>query len=371
MTVFPRHLCYTILTCLTLMFSWQTGYCVLLSNFKQSPQYLELSFDTIPTAISYTILPNVPHALDHVSIKKNAVHRLNPQKTLRIPIHPKHEPTQHEYAIVIFINDQYLELIRQSSSWLAEKFDYIKPDGYTILGRHTIHQTQDPWLERPQQLSHTLIKAFDYIKADVYTALEPVQVSDDTSLELARDVLYFLWDKPIQQGPTSQSYHTFLTHTLGEKLHLLQSGEFAVMCQGFRDLFLHAAAATPHLKARGVSAQNYAPTFSALIPYAHATAEIWLESSKKWVIFDPWLGIMIARKNGDFVGAFDLQQDNKHPEHFMVVPVVASLPRMHKQHDNTITHHAFHPASIHISDFSCGELGCSPGYIQYFNHITI
>jgi hypothetical protein len=302
--------------------------------------------------------------LDPVAIKKNALNILNTKKILRIPINPKHEPTQHEYAIVIFIDDQYLELIRQSSSWLTEKFDYIKPDGYTILGRHTINQTQKTKPTPP-------LPALTFAGKPHMSNIKPMGDSAYESINLARGLLYALWHEPIQQGPTSESYHEFLTHTFDEKLDLLRTGKFAVMCQGFRDLFLHAASAVPHLKVRGINALNYAPPLTELISYGHSTVEIWIEDLNKWVLFDPWLGIMVARKNGDFVGAHDLQQNNEHPEYFNVVPVIATIPRMHKQHDKTIVHNTFHPTSIQMFDFSCRELGCSPGYIQYFNNVTI
>jgi hypothetical protein len=42
-----------------------------------------------------------------------------------------------------------------------------------------------------------------------------------------------------------------------EKLTRLQDGRFAVMCTGLRDMFLHASAGVPGLRARPVEAFNY------------------------------------------------------------------------------------------------------------------
>jgi hypothetical protein len=89
------------------------------------------------------------------------------------------------------------------------------------------------------------------------------------------------------------------------------------------------------------------------------------------VVFDPWLGIMIAKKNGEYVGAFELQKFKDHPEYFVVVPVISRIPRMYKQSDNKIVYNDFYPKTIQMSGFYCKGLGCSPGYIQYFNNLSI
>lgn len=362
MTVFAQIRLLVVLF-LTLA-SCQLGYCLHLSNFKQSPSGIELFFDSTPTEISYITLPLVPTQLDPKVLKKDSLKLSVNGKKIHIPIRPNIEPSQNEYSIFVFVDGQWLELVRQSSAWLAKLFDFTKPDGYTILGRHTINRI-------PETVPSAPLPQLVFIGKPDLSNIEPIGQSKYIEVRLAKGLLHNLWNKPIKQGPTSETYDAFLKHPFDEKLEILRTGKFAVMCQGFRDLYLHASYGVPKLKVRAIEALNYAPPFNNLISYGHSTAEIWIEKLQKWVIFDPWLGIMVTKKNGDFVGAFELQQFKDHPEYFVVVPVISRIPRMSKQNDNKIIYNEFYPKSIQMSGFYCQRLGCSPGYIEYFNNLSV
>ncbi|HBS22317.1 MAG TPA: hypothetical protein DD982_07305 [Thalassospira sp.] len=78
----------------------------------------------------------------------------------------------------------------------------------------------------------------------------------------------------------------------------LMSGDFVVLCQGFRDIFLHASLFTDAFQARAVEAYNYSPQIPNLISYSHSTVKIWIEELKRWVVFDPWLAIMVTMEGG-------------------------------------------------------------------------
>lgn len=347
-----------------IIFSGQLGYCIQLSDFKQSSLEVELFFDTIPTDLAYTTLAAVPKQVDLVILKEKSIKISADGKKISIPINPKNEPIQNEYSIFIFADGQWLELVRQSSAWLSATFSYKKPDGYTILGRHTINRA----VEKTSVIPLPSLKFNG--KPDL-SNIKPLGTSKYLEIKLATGLLHQLWSEPIKQGPVSESYDDFLKHTFNEKLEILRSGKFAVMCQGFRDLFLHASYGIPKLKVRAIEALNYAPPFNDLISYGHSTAEIWIEGLGKWVVFDPWLGVMVAKKNGEFVGAFELQKFKDHPEYFVAVPVISRIPRMYKQSDNKIIHHDFYPKTIQLSGFDCKGVGCTPGYIEYFNNLSI
>src|SRR5690606_25572366 len=81
--------------------------------------------------------------------------------------------------------------------------------------------------------------------------IKPVGTSPYPEIRIATGLLHFLWSQPMKQGPTSESYAAFIKHPLDVKLEKVRKGKFAIMCQGMRDLFLHASKGTPGLKARG------------------------------------------------------------------------------------------------------------------------
>jgi hypothetical protein len=347
-----------------MFFLHHSSYCIYLTGFTQSIGQLDLYIDTIPRNASYSILGEIPTDPDISVIKKNANQISIHGKIITIPIPLCSEPTLNEYSVFIFLDDQWIELVRQSSVWLEKMFNFNRPSGYTILGRGLIHRTPEDY---PSSFT-----PLEFVKRpDLSAIVPPLGSSNYLEVQFATGLLDYLWSKPIRQGPSSESYLEFLRYPLEEKLERVRSGKSAVMCQGFRDLFLHASYGVPHLKARAIEAMNYAPPFKDLITYGHSTAEIWLDNPGKWVIFDPWLGIMIEDINGELVGAFELQKQKAHPEQFHIVPVINIIPRMYVRSDQVIVYNDFDPQSVQMSAFSCSALGCAPGYLHYFHHLML
>lgn len=198
---------------------------------------------------------------------------------------------------------------------------------------------------------------------------QPANVSSYDEINYAAGLLMSLWAKPIQQGPTSKSYDRFLELTFQEKMRRVGSGEFAVMCQGFRDLFLHASSADDHFRVRAIEAYNYAPQIPDLIAYGHSTAEVYVNSLKKWVLFDPWLGIIVT-KNGVPIGAAEINQ-NSDNNALAVVPLMDHLPRMYRTKNGKIIHKTFYPKDVKLNKFSCESLGRSPGFTKYFKTFSV
>ncbi len=316
-----------------------------------------LTFDSIAD-ISYTVQASVPVSLSPDDLFSMPSTKLAAANEVTIPL-PAQEPDDSEYSIIVQFGDDSVELIRQSEGWLRKKFGFDKPGGYTILGRRSIETPYGSEIESTRM---------EFVgKSRI--AVTPIGDSPYHTIRVATGLLHHLWAQPIKQGPVNLPYDEFLKHPMPEKLQLIREGEFAVMCAGFRDLFLHAAASKTSIKIRAVAAMNYAPQLPDLISYSHATAEIWVPELKRWVLFDPWLGIMVMM-NGEPIGAMEIQKNYSKADEMQIVPVIAGIPRFFQQSDGTVKRKLFDPASVSMTEFTCEELGCAPGYREYFQRVS-
>lgn len=328
-----------------------------ISGYSQTEKSVTIIIAPTSEEIKFVQLPDVPESLNIEQHKRQSNSLVASRGQITIPI--KNEPVTGEYSILVFVGDDYVELVRQSQQWLKETFNFDRMGGYTILGRRSL-PTNDSQLtvKSPLVFSKTP-HAIDY---------EPLEISMYDEINHATGLLRSMWSKPIQQGPTSQSYSQFLEETFEQKMSRLRTGNFAVMCQGFRDLFIHAASANKHFNIRAIEAYNYSPQLTDLISYGHATAEIYIKSLNKWVLFDPWLAIIVT-KNGIPVGAAEIS--SMSDEGLTVVPLVDQLPRMYQNSDGRIINKLFEPKNVSLNQFKCEDLGCSPGYIDYFKSYSI
>jgi hypothetical protein len=330
----------------------------VITGYLQDAKSVSIEFDSLGESARYIVLPDVPATLDidHLRQQSKEVGVINGK--IVIPIDS--EPNKGEYSIVIFLRNDFLELVRQSSDWSKHTFNFDRVGGYTILGRRSVETDHSGSTE----IGPLIFKEIP-IQANFLLA----NISPFEEINNAAGLLRKLWSQPIQQGPTSESYATFLEQNFEEKMRRVGAGEFAVMCQGFRDLFLHASAANHHFKVRPIEAYNYYPNIPNLITYGHSTAEIWVEALNRWVLFDPWLGIMVAHK-GIPIGAKELNSLTQTDD-LSVIPLLEKLPRMYRRDDGQIVHNSFRPTDVKINDFSCQDLGCSPGYIEYFKNYKV
>ena len=328
-----------------------------ISGYSQTEKSITFIIAPTSEAIKFVQLPDVPESLNIGQLKRRSNDLVDSKGEITIPI--KNEPVTGEYSILVFVGDDFVELVRQPQQWLKEIFNFDRIGGYTILGRRSL-LTNDSQLTvgSPLVFSNTP-QGIDY---------EPVKTSMYDEINHATGLLRSMWSKPIQQGPTSHSYSEFLEQTFEVKMNRLKSGDFAVMCQGFRDLFIHAASADKHFDIRLIEAYNYSPQLPDLISYSHSTAEIYIESLNKWVLFDPWLAIIVT-KNGIPVGAAEIS--SMSGEGLTIVPLVDQLPRMYQNSDGKIINKLFEPKNVSIMQFKCEDLGCSPGYIDYFKSYSI
>lgn len=330
----------------------------LLSGYSQDAESFTIEFNSIEGNIFYVALSKVPETLDLETLRKDS--RPANTNSNRVVIPLENEPFSGEYSIILFAQDGYVEVIRQSSAWLKNTFDFDRLGGYSILGRRSLDTNF---------LGTNELGSLAFINKPNPFNVDPVKVSKFKEINSAAGLLSMMWSQSIQQGPTSKSYSDFLGQTFEAKIREVRSGEFALMCQGFRDLFLHASTAIPKLKMRAVEAYNYSPQIPDLITYSHSTAEVWVEQLKGWVLFDPWLGIIVTQ-DGVPIGAQELGK-LENIEGVSIIPVIDSMPRMYQEKDGKIVYNSFSPSTVKLSQFSCANLGCSPGYVEYFKNIKV
>jgi hypothetical protein len=336
----------------------QASYTII--GYTQDEKSMTVEYDRPIYFTKYVRLSEVPKSLDLQSLKNQATLAIVVGNSISLPL--EGEPTQGEYSVILFAGDNYVEFIRQSADWLKESYNYTRIGGYTILGRRSISTAKGTigWsgpltlVGKPQEIQ-----------------VKPVNLTEFKEINLATGLLRTLWSQSLQQGPTSLSYSEFLQNSFEEKMQLVQTGKFAVMCSGFRDLFVHASTAIPDLNVRIVDAVDYSPQIKDLITYGHSTAEIWVAQLNNWVLFDPWLGIIVT-DNGVPIGAEELSKSNSIETGTVAVfPVIDSVPRMYSTNSGEIVFNTFLPSSVKLNQFSCVKMGCSPGYVQYFKNYNV
>jgi hypothetical protein len=332
-----------------------TGAEPRLSGVRLAPETLHIAFDKIVRTIRITRTRTVPLEIVRDEIFRQSKEIVNDQMEIRISL--QDEPEETEYSIFVFADRSWFELVRQSSMWLRKKFSFEKPGGYTILGRRSISVADGPT---------PAVRRLEFRGQPDLSEIGPVGDSSFPEVRLATGLFSFLWQQPAKQGPTSKNYSEFLEQPFQTKLDRIRTGDFAIMCQGMRDMFLHASEGVKGLKVRAVEAFNYAPLIRDLIPYCHATSEIWVEDLGKWVLFDSWVGVMIVDRAGTPIGASDVQQD---PANCRIVALADELPRMVQRSDGTIVCTTYRPSSTRLTEFSCNSEGCTPGFVEYFGHL--
>lgn len=349
-------------TCLILgslpLSSSRAGETKAILDYRQTATEIVVVLDRPCTPAKYLMIPEVPVILDASALAAEAIPVESAGASVRISL--SGEPTAGEYSIVLFLAGDYVELVRQSEAWLEREFSFRRAGGYTILGRRSI------------QVGSRGIRWADPLvvngRPDAF-ALAAASVSEYDEIDVSAGLLGALWNRRIRQGPIEKSYRRFLKQPFEDKLRQVRDGDFAVMCTGFRDLFAHAALSIPGLKVRLVEAANYAPRISGLISYSHSTAEIWVEALGKWVIFDPWLAIVVE-DHGTPIGVEELLE-LKNSDAVSITPVLPALPRKYRRGTGEIVDAVFEPDDVQAVRFTCGSLGCSPGYLDYFGFVKL
>jgi hypothetical protein len=254
----------------------------------------------------------------------------------------------------------YIEIVRQPANWLRAMFGFERLGGYSILGRRSMPIETSPM----EEMGDIVLQGSLALPAEAHSDRAPLTIYPEVN-EAARLVRH-LWSRELRTGPISSPYDSFLSKDLGTKLDMLQTGQFAVMCQGMRDLFLHATLSIPGLKARAVEAFNYAKPFEDLVTYGHSTSEIWVKELKQWVIVDPWIGAAFRDEMGRFLSAEDLASDRISSNNIEVVPLLKAVSRFATGADGQIIRFILDPSRTQLDRYTDWPLGHSPGYRIYF-----
>lgn len=356
----------------------------VITGFSQpADDVLVLEFDREVVGWSTRSLDGVP-----TSIREPDIQDVNlagaDLRSVRIPL--EEAERREEYSIILAFKDadcaasnkvqekpdscasaQFVEIVRQPSSWLEELFDFDRPGGYSILGRRNV-RVESGVMEGIAPLEFVGVPdigAAPRSPADINRA-----VSAYPELVEAARLIRLIWERDLKGGPTAKSYAEFLQEDFARKLEMLTSGEASAMCQGVRDLFLHATAAAPELSARGVEAYNYGPQFAELITYGHSTAEVWVEALNQWVLVDPWMGFALIDDDGRLLSAEDLLP-SKRPDDIRTVPLIDEVRRFAQSPDGDVVVTRVAPSEVEMTDYIYTPVGHAPGFLTYFHEIHV
>ncbi len=364
--------------------TWQQPALPLLKNFLQpTDTTLQLAMDHAAARPFAVALSSVPATIDLSVLEGSTslpISRTN--DTIAVEIDDKNRSNEYS-LLMLWVQDRcvdangklltttqicsdpdYMEIVRQPAEWLKRQFGFHREMGYSILGRRNIAPRNDPphfgedisfrWTDSEPQAQ--LIKG-------AATSRTPEEMG------LAFDIVRNLWRTPIRSGPISASYTEFAARSLKEKLHLVRSGEFAIMCSGMRDLFLHAIAQTA-VQARAVDAFNHTYAFSDLISYAHSAAEIWVPALDKWVLIDPWAAIYIENEQGVPQSAADLIAASGSADGLRSVAILSQTRRFFVSETGERKVVEISPKQLSLESYDFYGSGHAPGYLTYFQSVT-
>lgn len=358
----------------------------LIGFTQPDPHHLHLRFNRQFGAAALARLPKVPSVLTSrhlpATAKMDVVRR---KRELHITLHEDARNSEYSLLLLFYTNcdpkkmpaasdlkaidaacaqTDYLELVRQPPYWLRQTFEFTRKKGYTLAGRRSIRiGNNQPTALSPIEMVG--VPNIDLSGIDV-SDLSP-KLARYPSLVTAAKIVRMLWSKPPRSGPISVSYGNYLKERFQDKLKDLRTGKFSVMCQGMRDLFIHATFAFPNVHARAVEAVNYTQAYPDLITYGHSTAEVWVPEIGKWVIVDPWIGISVINSRGQLLSARDLSQANRAD--VRPLPLLPEVRRYVETASGKSIKLTFRPAKVTMRRYTFWPNGHDPGYLIYFHHI--
>lgn len=357
----------------------------LVAFSQPSANQVELKFDDNVDVVAVARFPAVPAAFDLSRIPPETL-ELVAQNTAQVKIELQEQSINAEYSIVVLalkktclnenekkatariqfnegcIPNEYIELVRQSPKWLMDRFGFKRDNGYSILGRRSVQVgTGQP----PSMGPLRFVGRADIDLSNVSVNGIAPELQKYAQLTQAAKIMTLLWSKDFLSGPTSIPYSEFLQHGFQEKLSLIREGRFAIMCQGMRDLFLHAAVQNG-LRVRAVEALNYPASFPDLTNYSHSTVEIWIDSLNKWVLADPWVGVSVVDSDGKILSAEEIS--SAQPTSVRVLPLLPAVQRFTASATGEKRFIRVVPSDIELERYTTGMDGHSPGFLIYFRH---
>jgi hypothetical protein len=327
-----------------------------LVGFRQSDESIFVRISDAPEFVDVTVFCRVPAILFHNEVVfRNFRAEVHDGEVV---ISTASEPNDCEYSIVLCAGDEYVELVRQPSSWLKRLFNFDQVGGYTILGRRSIA------VGAPTSAK---LGPVCLVGLPTYQEMTAVECSEFSEINHSAGLVKILWATPIHIGPNSRNFMRFNSQSFDEKIRQVRSGEYSLMCQGIRDLFLHLSLANRSLAARPVDAFDYLPHFRDLISYSHAIAEVYVQTLNKWVMIDPWNGLCLTYE-GKLLGAKEIA-GVKNQDAIQVFPLIDRQMRVVEGSDGKNEVLVFHSSEFDIRSFLNSAYGHSPSYLTYFNNV--
>ena len=305
-------------------------------------------------------------------------HRKGAFCEIQIDLNEVVEPADTEYLVILYVTPEeggystLLKFVRQSQEFLYSSFNYFREGGYWIYLGGAMDIGMGPKTRTKK------VKKF-YGLAEVPEIVPtlmsppPDEILASAKLELAQlwTLVADLENLGLLTGPTNGDSVAFEDASFGEKIQILRENTFAVQCSGFRDLFAHLAITLGH-RVRLVDAFNHDPIFPDLIAYGHSTAEVYLQSLKKWVLFDPWFGGMIITSKGSPLGIGDFPLVKTELPEIAHWTAFDQVSRRIIRGDGSTVHNNVSLQSLSMVRSTFGPLNSlQPPYLSYFVHVIL
>jgi hypothetical protein len=186
----------------------------------------------------------------------------------------------------------YLEILRQSSKLLYEKWQFKKAGGYSVLGRTNIQTVK----QEIQIIETSYIQPLDTEETlPDFTAYQKSYKHLGQDVSLGIGIASYMWAQNPELG-ASNSREPFTLSPL-TRLRMLSAGEWSTSCGDFMFIYTNIAAFTAGIAGiRTAQLYQYSPQFPGLIAHSHAAAEMYSAEDNKWIYFDPWFGLIFRDK---------------------------------------------------------------------------
>jgi hypothetical protein len=341
-----------------------------LVNFAQpSPSTLRLTFSHEMTGARAAVMTVVPATIN--AVKSFAAAHPVETKADVVNLSLDEKKADDEYSILLFVSDpactaprkcppEYLEIVRQPQRWLEKNYSFVRPKGYSILGRRTV--SVGDRTANGRELAPIVVSGKPHIDLSSSPSKIPPAIRRYPELVKATRVMRMLWKVPVRIGPTNRSYTQFVAQPFADKLREIRSGAFAVQCAGMRDIFLHALSGVG-LRVRAAEGLNYNPPFSDLVTYGHSASEVWVSSLHRWILVDAWEGLVLSDRKGNLLSASGLRTVD--PANVRVVELAPSRPRfvLTSNHGRA----PFPTTTARLNRYTYTPYGSAPGYLAYFS----
>ena len=315
-------------------------------------------------------LPKVPSKIefDNLHSFANLIDEVKHGNISKLKVNfPHNEPDSHEYSIIISDSTgNYIEIIRQSETYLYRQFAFKKINGCNIAGRRNISLgLVGQVLTLPPRIFYGSLR-----KKLKLSFLRSISCYEE--INYASRILDWLYKQKLNTGPVSKNHIRYKMASFEAKVKMLKNGEYAVQCGSFRDLFNHAAT-SQGLKVRSIGAVNYNPEFEGLSSYSHGLSELWVAKLDRFIIFDPWFCGLMVLDEGLPICYEQLMSKKDKEANLTTSFALDSMERFVVNGDGESNNYEFRSNELNLYSRSFIKAlgGSMPPYLEYFKHISV